>query len=165
MAETFFTSILGRHEVGKLGRLQQLMETEGVYWVRVYQCAAGQTAPDADGERRPARKTTGFWTSVLGIAEALGQFVCPNRDASQPHLHHKHVELVDGKAASTAEYPQKLVYAVRHAFRQHLRENSTLAINDLEAGCHGHEEIDLALYENVVDESTGKTLPPALSWA
>jgi hypothetical protein len=107
-------------------------------------------------------KTTGLLTSVLGIAEALGQFVCPNRDASQPHPHHKHVELVDGKAASTAEYTQKLVYAVLHAFRRHLRENSTLATNDLEAGCHGHEEIDLALCENVVDESTGKTLPPTL---
>jgi len=91
----------------KLECLRDLRDEAGVHQVTAHQCAYGLVSQDAHGVAA-AMKPTRFLTNGGAIAEKL-QRRC-SRD-------HRHVQLLGGRAAAAAKYPEELVDAILDGYQ------------------------------------------------
>ena len=148
----------------KLQCVQQLVQTAGVEVVRSDQCQFGQLAwhklPSGEWERRPARKRTGFMTSMELMARAL-ENECPGD--------HEHARMLSGTAKPTERYPPELVATILRTIVKHLRQASGIAVDALEVGIGPHIDHDIKEvdFEEVrvptqkfYDQYTGMELDP-----
>ena len=88
----------------KLGCVKRLASRDDVYLVTADQCMYGQVARDRKGRvEGAARKRTKFMTNSWWLAQEL----CRRCDGG-----HAHVQLLGGRAAETAKYPQELCRAI-----------------------------------------------------
>ena len=94
----------------KKQRVEDLMNRDGVLYVRNDQCASGQTTLLPHGEVVPARKVTGWLTNSEEIARSLSALQCPNRLGDG--VVHKHGALVNGRAKDAENYAEELVTTV-----------------------------------------------------
>ena len=86
----------------RVTRLDELRKTKGVHEATGHMCAYGMRARDLYGEA-PVMKPTRYLTSSRSIQEKL----CRRCEGG-----HRHVQLVSGRAAKAAVYPQELVDAI-----------------------------------------------------
>ena len=100
--------------------INDLMLTDGVFYVRMDQCETGQVAKARDGTIEGlARKTTGWITNAKCVAEELDKFQCRNRLGDESNRH-EHVHLLGGRASAAECYTPELVNAVLRGFVRQL---------------------------------------------
>ena len=87
--------------------IQKMMEKNNVVKVMGDQCMYGLKSKGKDGEG-PARKSTGFMTNSVCIAQELNRR-CPNRAG---FMVHRHVILEGGRTKQAQVYPQELCKAI-----------------------------------------------------
>ena len=100
--------------------VRRLMAIPGVIATVADQCQYGLVSVDKEGPG-PARKTTRFLTNSPRVAEELGRR-CPGD--------HRHVQLINGRAAAAQRYPAELCEAICRGAAAQLRPRSPLASRD-----------------------------------
>ena len=133
--------------------LKELMKTHGVLQVVSHMCAYGMTATDAQGVGQ-VLKPTRYLTNCSVMAEKLS-YRC-SRD-------HRHVHLMNGRAAAASAYPEGLVDSIIDAIEiKHLKNKELHGLEIKEYhdadGWELHEPEDLG--GRFIDDSTGQTLDP-----
>ena len=97
--------------------IKQVLSQPGVRRIRCDQCCFGLKSRDELGEGF-AQKPTGFMGNCEEILNELDQ-VCPNRYLPADQ-HHRHVELLQGRAKACERYPVTLIKAILRGLRKHL---------------------------------------------
>ena len=139
-----------------------ISETPSVIRTSGDQCPFGLLGSDEFG---PAliQKRTGWMTNSLRIAAAVSKR-CTNR-INPKHMHHRHGRVFAWKNCRESEaYPPRLVSAILKALRAELINCRLLGALHV---CMTADEpkplqIEPGWYQHVVDQSTGKALPPEL---
>ena len=102
----------------KLDFVQRVAQRPGVEVRKVHQCPFGQTSADADGIGLVA-KATGWMSNCSEVLDAVA-VECSNR--SKPAAqHHRHVQLIGGKASAAERYPPRLIKAILRGLLKHLQ--------------------------------------------
>ena len=149
----------------KLGCVKKLVDSPGVVVVRSDQCQFGQKAwhrrPEGEWEERPARKRTGWMTSLPKLAQAL-EVECPGL--------HAHARMLSGTSKATERYPPKLVAVILREIAKHVRESRGVGLHAVEVGVGPHvdETEHEARFDDAADggeeyydQYTGLKLDPA----
>ena len=98
--------------------LLRLAAMPGTIRVETHMCAFGMTSEDSMGTGL-VKKSTVFLTNCPRIAEHLDT-KCTNCGSD---LDHRHVHLVDGRAAAAQQYPVKLCRAICRGLREQIDED------------------------------------------
>ena len=106
-------------------------------------CCFGMTCKDVEGNEGPVLKPTRFMTNSAHIAAALGA-----RCARE----HYHVQLVGGRAAKAAIYPQKLCDEICKAFGRQLSEDGGLSVSAIEVASDTPIEVSTIAGDDADDE-------------
>ena len=107
--------------------VKQVENMDGVMTVIEDMCAVGMTSTDATGEA-PVLKPTKFMTNCPEIGEELAQS-CDKT--------HRHVQLVNGRAAAAQIYPEKLCLAMLRGLRRSLQNRAVIDENGVACVCTG----------------------------
>jgi len=133
-------------------KMEKLIGMKGVQVLNLDQCEYGLTSQDRWGEA-PARKVTRLVTN-MGMAGLVLAQRCRGG--------HRHVPLVNNRAAAAQTYPTKLCEAFVDALRLELGQVNEVN-NVSEDMLHDDlAEEELAGVPNKWDEGTGKALDPIL---
>ena len=102
----------------KLDFVQKVAAMPGVEVRKGHQCPFGQTSTDATGEGLVA-KPTGWMSNCSEVLDAVA-VECSNK--SKPAAqHHRHVQLIGGRASAAERYPPRLIKAILRGLRRHLQ--------------------------------------------
>ena len=132
--------------------VMKLRRMEGVQELVVDQCEYGLISRDGDGFA-PARKATRLLTN-LSMASTVLSTRCSGS--------HRHVRLVNGRAAAAQSYPEKLCEVMVEALKLELQQAKavmTIENDDDELHVDRMAGVDIEVHE--LDENTGKTMDPA----
>ena len=142
-----------------LQEVMKVMQLKGVEVTIADQCQYGLTTWSKDGRLMPARKRTKFMTNCHEIAEELNR----RCDGS-----HEHQQLISGRAAGAARYPDGLCIAVCKGLMKAMRNKamnvkplmSLQAVTsvDKKACDDAHDQEDCGRY--AIDDVTGENLDP-----
>ena len=100
------------------------MNTPGVILVKSPMCRFGMSAEDEFGVGL-VHKMTWYITNSPAIAQMLGGH-CSNLDGGPQH---RHVHLMDGRAAQAAVYPPALVKAILNGILGQMRLDGEVTVN------------------------------------
>ena len=109
------------------------------------QCRFGLQAKGEDGGYRPARKPTRFMSTAPEVLRALG-LRCRGD--------HKHVHLLQGRAAAAAVYPRRLCRAILRGIEAQRRREGQTPI-----GVHRAQAAGLGVYELGGDKTDTEVYP------
>ena len=133
------------------------MEEEDVMATKADQCRHGLTTRRVDGKLMPAKRPTKLMTNSPGLAAEVER----RRDGE-----HRHQQLMGGRAAGAARYPNELCEAVRRGLREEkrwkqsgvkcpMRLNREMKVEDQEVK-HEEDEIGIQAWDDI----TGGELDP-----
>ena len=114
--------------------VQEVLALPGVELRKGFQCGFGQTAVDHQGPGLVA-KPTGWLSNCTEVLDEVARD-CSNHH-EPPERHHRHVQLIGGKAKAAERYPPRLVLAILRGLRRHLQAptpGQPLRVSALEAG-------------------------------
>lgn len=145
-----------------LWMVREISEMPSVIRTSGDQCPFGLLGSDEFG---PAliQKRTGWMTNSPRIAAAVTKR-CTNR-INPKHMHHRHGRVFAWKNCRESEaYPPRLVSAILKALRAELIDCRLLGALDVGMTADEPEPLQLhpEWYQHVIDQSTGKPLPPEL---
>ena len=132
-----------------------------VLTAEIGQCAYGLTSRDAEGEA-PAKKPTRFLTDSIALKQALSM-KCQGCK--------RHVQLVEGRASASQEYPKALCGAVTRGIIEQARLDSadmySLVCRDLDDGLYdlGHIQHEPEEWKAYWDDLSGEKLDTELTKA
>ena len=136
------------------GIIIDMFQLPGVDRVTGDMCMMGMTTTGSDGEEAAVRKRTGWLSNSQCILNKLA-IKCGGS--------HKHLPLINGRAAAAAVYPEGVCRSILEGLVDELRNHRY--INDLELGTSDPEEesfdFDQEFY-HYYDDISGKYLDPTL---
>ena len=124
--------------------MQKLRRRTGIGEVTAHQCAFGLTSKDDLGEGL-VLKPTRFLSNSAEVLQSLNR-KCSNCQAGA--VKHRHVHLLNGRAAAAAVYPPGLIAAVLEGISKQITKDYGVSLNTVEdtnreRENHVHEEPDL----------------------
>ena len=102
----------------KLDFVQEVAAMPGVEVRKGHQCPFGQTSTDANGVGLVA-KPTGWMSNCSEVLDAVA-VECSNRNKPAAQ-HHRHVQLIGGRASAAERYPPRLIKAILRGLRKHFQ--------------------------------------------
>ena len=150
----------------KMKEVLEIMAMSGVGTVTIDMCAFGMVAVDQDGEA-PAKKTTSVMSNSPEVLKSVSR-KCANGDPSRRDEHHRHVQLVGGKAKACQIYPRDFCRAVCQgvASEKKLRELGMQSVDILSVdeimSVDPSQEIHEYVGEEAFDDTSGSQLVPSM---
>ena len=128
----------------KVPAMIALMSRAGVFETKGHMCAQGMTATDKHGTAPVFKPTRWLSNSTSILKEMRAQ--CTNNGSSTDH---RHANLHNGVAKTTAIYPDKLCFSILRGLRNELIKNNTMYVGEIGTVCEDPEEKHIAHWSEV----------------